>query len=179
MRRARSGPFKQGKPPSDARMEMKRFVFRLEGVRRLRLQQEQAVQVELARVMRDRNAVVAQIAESRAAEAELYEYLRQPGRSAAEMAHVARYGTWHRQQIFSLGVKLRQFDKGVELVRTRLADARARREALDHLHDRQLAAWTAAVRREEQAELDEIATMRAARDRGLQAPVTTIAGVAA
>jgi flagellar export protein FliJ len=159
--------------------EMKRFAFRLEGVRRLRLQEEQAVQVELARIMRERSVVVAQIAESRQAEMDLYEYLRREGRSAAEMAHVARYGTWHRQQIFSLGVKLRQFDKGVELVRIRLTDARARREVLDRLHDHQLAAWRAETLREEQAELDEIATMRAARDRAITAPVTTIAGVAA
>ena len=148
---------------------MKRFVFRLESVRRLRLQQEQAVQVELARVMRERNAVAEQIAASRQAEAELYDYLRTPGRSAAEMAHVARYGTWHRQQIFSLGVKLRQFDKGVELVRTRLTEARARREALDRLREQEHAAWRAAVLREEQAELDEVATMRAARTRSVDA----------
>lgn len=137
------------------------------------------MQVELARIMRERNAVAAQIAASRDAEAQLYEYLRQPGRSAAEMAHVARYGTWHRQQIFSLGVKLRQFDKGVDLVRARLTEARARREALDRLRDKEHAAWRAAALREEQAELDEIATMRAARDRGLTSPVTTIAGAAA
>lgn len=145
---------------------MQRFVFKLEAVRRLRVQQEQAVQVELARVMRERNAVVEQIARSRAAEQDLYEYLRAPGRTAAEMAHVARFGTWHRQQIFSLGVKLRQFDKGVELVRTRLTDARARREALDKLHDKEREAWRLAGQREEQAELDEIATMRAARGLG-------------
>lgn len=145
---------------------MQRFVFKLEAVRRLRVQQEQAVQVELARVMRERNGVVAQIAESRAAEQDLYEYLRAPGRTAAEMAHVARFGTWHRQQIFSLGVKLRQYDKGVELVRARLIDARARREALDKLHDKEREAWRVAGQREEQAELDEIATMRAARGLG-------------
>jgi flagellar export protein FliJ len=152
--------------------EMKRFAFRLEGVRRLRLQEEQAVQVELARIMRERSVVVAQIAESRQAEMDLYEYLRREGRSAAEMAHVARFGTWHRQQIYSLGVRLRQFDKGVELVRTRLTDARARREALDRLHDSQHAAWRADVLREEQAELDEIATMRAARTSMLAAAAT-------
>lgn len=145
---------------------MQRFVFKLEAVRRLRVQQEQAVQVELARVMRERNAVVEQIAQSRTAEQDLYEYLRTPGRTAAEMAHVARFGTWHRQQIFSLGVKLRQYDKGVELVRTRLIDARARREALDKLHDKERDAWRLAGQREEQAELDEIATMRAARGLG-------------
>ncbi len=144
---------------------MQRFVFKLEAIRRLRVQQEQVVQVELARVMRERNDVVAQITQSRDAEAQLYEYLRAPGRSAAEMAHVARYGTWHRQQIFSLGVKLRQYDKGVDLVRGRLTEARARREALDRLHDKEHEAWRLQTLREEQAELDEIATMRAGRAR--------------
>ncbi|MCW2925851.1 MAG: hypothetical protein JWM98_3255 [Thermoleophilia bacterium] len=148
---------------------MQRFVFRLEGIRRLRVQQEEVVQVELARVMRERNGVVAQIDESRDAEAQLYEYLRTPGRSAAEMAHVARFGTWHRQQIFNLGVKLRQYDKGVELVRTRLVAARARREALDRLHDKELAAWKKQCLREEGAELDELATIRSVRDRQVAA----------
>lgn len=179
MRRARSGRFKHAERRSDQRSEMKRFTFRLESVRRLRLQEEQAVQVELARVMRERNVVAAQIAESREAEAQLYEYLRAPGRSAAEMAHVARYGSWHRQQIFKLGVKLTQYDKGVELVRQRLTAARARREALDRLREKQLREWRTQVLHEEQAELDEIATMRAARDRSFEAPVTTIAEVAA
>jgi flagellar export protein FliJ len=145
---------------------MQRFVFKLEAVRKLRLQQEQAVQVELARVMRERNTVLQDLIASRDAEQELFAYLREPGRTAAEMAHVARYGTWHRQQIFSLGIKLMQFDKGVELVRTRLTEARAKREALDKLHDKQHEAWRLAGQREEQAELDEIATMRAARGLG-------------
>jgi flagellar FliJ protein len=169
MRRARSAVFKRGFSCVDAGSEMQRFTFRLEGVRRLRMQQEQTVQVELARVMRERNLVVQRIEESRAAEQELYEYLRAPGRTAAEMAHVARFGTWHRQQIFNLGVKLRQFDKGVELVRARLQEARARREALDRLHEHEHEAWVTQLRREEQAELDEIATMRAARGLGATA----------
>ena len=148
---------------------MQRFVFRLESVRRLRMQQEQAVQVELARVMSERNAVLQELIDSRDAEQELYEYLRAPGRTAAEMAHVARFGGWHRQQIFSLGIKLMQFDKGVDLVRQRLVDARSRREALDKLHDKEREAWRLAAQREEQAELDEIATMRAARGLGVAA----------
>lgn len=166
MRRARSGRFKQRNRRSDARSEMQRFVFKLEAVRKLRLQQEQAVQVELARVMRERNTVLQDLIASRDAEQELFAYLREPGRTAAEMAHVARYGNWHRQQIFSLGIKLMQFDKGVDLVRTRLTEARARREALDKLHDKQREEWRLAGQREEQAELDEIATMRAARGLG-------------
>lgn len=146
---------------------MHRFVYRLESVRRLRQQQEQAVQVELAVAMRERNLVVEEIRRSRDAEADLYEYLREPGRTAAEMAHVASYGTLHRQRIFDMGVKLRQYDKGVELIRARLADARGRREALDRLRDKEQAEWRAAQLREEQAEHDEIATMRAGRGRAM------------
>ncbi len=130
------------------------------------MQQEQTIQVELAKVLRERNEIVQQIAQSRAAEQDLYEYLRAPGRTAAEMAHVARFGTWHRQQLFNLGVRLRQFDKGAELVRNRLTQARAKREALDRLREQEHEAWLAETRREEQAELDEIATMRAARGLG-------------
>ena len=40
------------------------------------------------------------------------------------------------------------------------------REALDKLHDKERTAWRDAGQREEQAELDEIATMRAARGLG-------------
>lgn len=149
--------------------EMQRFTFRLESVRQLRMQQEQAVQVELARIMRERNAVAGQLDASRRAEQELYEYLRAPGRTAAEMAHVARFGTWHRREIHNLGIKLQQFDKGVELIRTRLTTARARREALDRLREHQHEAWRLQSLREEQAELDEIATVRAARGLGVAA----------
>lgn len=144
---------------------MKRFEFQLESVRELRRQEEETVRVELAVGMRGRNDVARSIDDSRRAEQHLYEYLRSPGRTAAEMAHVARYGTLHRQKIFDLGVKLRQFDKGLELIRRRLVDARARREALDKLYERQLdehrRAWLAA----EQAELDDIAAMRHAARR--------------
>lgn len=148
---------------------MHRFVFRLESVRRLRQQQEQAIQVELAVAMRERNAVANEILASRDAEAELYEYLRQPGRTAAEMSHVAAYGSLHRQRIFDMGVKLRQYDKSVELVRTRLADARGRREALDRLREKDHAQWRTALLQEEQAEHDEVATMRAGRARAAEA----------
>lgn len=127
------------------------------------------MQVELARVMRERSGVLEQLRMSRDAEQGLYEYLRQPGRTAAEMAHVAQFGTLHRQRIFELGVKVRQYDKGVELVRTRLVQARAKREALEKLRERQHEDWTAELRRVEQEELDEIATMRAARNLGASA----------
>ncbi len=152
---------------------MQRFAFRLDSVLRLRAQQEQAVQVELARAMRERALVVAQIDASRKAEADLYEWLRTPGRTAAEMAHVASFGSLHRQRIFDMGVKLRQYDKGVELIRTRLTTARAKREALERLRVKEREHWDAEFLRVQQAELDEIATMRASRaaNRGLEGQV--------
>ncbi|MCW2949867.1 MAG: Flagellar export protein FliJ [Thermoleophilia bacterium] len=163
MRSCRSGDVKRDTGPTDARLYMKRFHFTLESVRHLRQQQEEVVQVELARAVRERAIVVKQIEVSRAAEAALYDYLREPGRTAAEMAHVANFGALHRQQLYKLGINLRQFDQGVELIRTRLVTARAKREALDRLRERQYDAWRAEMLRSEQAELDEIATMRATR----------------
>lgn len=148
---------------ADQSTEMRRFHFSLESVLRLRAQQEQAAQVELARVMHQRVSIVHELDKSRAAEADLYEYLRQPGRTAAEMSHVASFGTLHRQRIFNLGVRLGQFDASVELLRTRHMQARARREALEKLREKQHAAWRADGARAEQDELDEIATMRAGR----------------
>lgn len=148
---------------------MQRFVFRLARVLQVREQEEQAVQVELGRVLRERAGVMEQLDASRQAEADLYEYLRQPGRTAAEMAHVAQFGTLHRQRIFDLGVKVRQYDKGAELVRTRLIAAQAKRKALEKLRDSQLEEWKAEQLREEQIELDDIASIRAARKLGAAA----------
>jgi len=142
---------------------MQRFRFTLESVRQLRRQEEEVVQVELARAMRERGLVVAKIEESRAAEEALYAYLREPGRTAAEMAHVANFGTLHRQQLHRFGIHLRQFDQGVAIIRQRLVTARAKREALDRLRESQQAAWRKEFLATEQAELDEIATMRATR----------------
>jgi flagellar export protein FliJ len=151
--------------PADAHAEMKRFTFRLESVRRLREQEEQAVQAELAAAMAERAAVVTELARSRQAEEDLHAWLREGGRTAAEMAHVARYGELHRHAIFNLGVKLRQHDKGIELIRTRLVTARSRREALDRLRESQLAEHRREQLAEEQRELDEVGSMRAARRR--------------
>jgi flagellar FliJ protein len=145
---------------------MQRFTFTMASVLRVREQEEQAVQVELARVVRERAGVLEQMRMSRTAEEELYEYLRQPGRTAAEMRHVAQFGTLHRQRIFELGIKIRQYDKGVELVRTRLIAAQAKRKSLEKLREQQRSAWETEFRRLEQEELDEIATMRAARGLG-------------
>lgn len=121
------------------------------------------MRVELAGAMRERGAVVARIEASRSAEQELYEYLRTPGRTAAEMSHVARYGSLHRQKIFDQTVQLRQYDKGIELIRTRLVDARAKREALDRMYEKARAEHRAEQLAEEQRELDEVATMRHVR----------------
>lgn len=125
------------------------------------------MQVELARVIRERAGILEQMRLSRVAEEELYAYLHQPGRTAGEMAHATQFGTLHRERIYQLGIKVRQYDKGVELVRNRLVISRGKRKSLETLRDQQYTKWQHEFRRLEQEELDEIATMRAAR--GLKA----------
>jgi flagellar export protein FliJ len=148
---------------------MKKFVFRLEAVRRLRAQEEQLIEVELAGVLRDRASVQQELDRSLAAEQDLYEYLRTGAPTAADMDHVARYGHMHRQRILKARINLDTCDRAVNRVRQLLAEARQRREALDRLceRDRELhrKAWLA----EQAQELDEIGSIRAARARMLVA----------
>lgn len=142
---------------------MQRFNFKLAKVLSLRLQEEHAVQAELARVLRERAVIVDELNVARSAEANLYAYLHVDGRTAPEMAQVARYGSMHREHIFNLNLRLSQYDSGVELVRKRLVSATAKRKALEKLKDKQEAKWRDEVAAFEQAEIDEIASIRHAR----------------
>ena len=147
---------------------MKKFSFRLEAVRRIREQEEQLIQVELATALRERALVADQLDASREAEQRLYAYLRDNDVNAAELQHVSEYGSLHRQKIYQTTVQLRNHDQAVERIRIRLVDARARREALDRLRDRQQEQHRKAWLAEEGRELDEIGGQRhALRNAGL------------
>lgn len=156
---------------------MKRFNFKLEAVRRIREQEEQLVQVELATAVRARGEVVAELERSKAAEADLHAYLRSPQLSASDMLHVSRFDELHRQKIFQLSVQLRSSDEFVARVRQRLVVARARREALDRLKERQQDAHRLAGLAEEAKELDEIGTQL--RQRQAVAAAASMAAMAA
>jgi flagellar FliJ protein len=148
---------------------MKRFKFTLEAVRKIRRQEEQLVQIELATAMREQAVVADQLATSRQAELDLYEWMRTSALSGASMAHVSQYGTLHRQRIFDTEVQLMHLDERVDRVRERLIDARARREALDKLRERELERHRNEMLAEESRELDEIATLRHGHGIGVSA----------
>lgn len=142
---------------------MKRFRFTLEPVRRIREQEEQLIQVELAQALAVREQVAARLDASRAAERALRDHVRSGHLRSDELAHISRYDELHRQKIVDAVAQLHLQEQAIERIRVRLATAAQRREALDRLHDRERERHDAAVRAAEQAELDEIGTMRHAR----------------
>lgn len=144
---------------------MKKFSFRLEAVRRLRVQEEQLVQGELAAILRERAAAQARLDASLQAEQDLYGYMRANGLTVDDLAHMTRYGALHRQMIVRIRAEIHAIDEGVGRVRGRLAEARQRREVLERLAERDRERWRAEQLAEEARELDDIASMRAARTR--------------
>jgi len=148
---------------------MKKFRFRLEAVRRLREQEEQAVQTELAAALRERGNLEAGLQESRDAEQAIYEYLHETTLSGAQLAHVSEYSVLHRRRILDARVMLASCDKRIARVRVRLTEARAKREALDKLCERQREDHRKQWLAESVRELDEIASQRFARASGMQA----------
>ena len=154
---------------------MKSFTFRLATVRRLREQEEQAVQTELAGLLRDLVLVQAGLAESLAAEQELYDYLRRDTTTVADLAHMTNYGALHRRRIMDARVQIAGQEATIGRCRQRLAEARMKREALDKLELRQRAEHRKAELAEELRELDEIGQRK--RTTGMKSLVST--GVAA
>lgn len=144
-------------------IQMRKFRFRLEAVRRLRAQEEQVVQGELAAVLRDRACAQAELDASLAAEQGLYSYMRDTGLSVDDLAHVTRYSALHRQVIVRKRTELHVIDEQVARVRARLTEASQRREVLDRLAERDHERWRQEQLAEEARELDEIASVRAGR----------------
>lgn len=140
---------------------MKKFAFRLESVRRLREQEEQAVQTELAAALRERANLEHELTRSQQAETAIYEYVHGGNLTGAELAHVAQYGTLHRRRILDARTMLQLTDERIVRVRARLVDARAKREALDKLCERQREQHRREWLASEMQELDEIGSRRA------------------
>jgi flagellar export protein FliJ len=144
-------------------VEMKQFTFTLETLRRIRKQEEQLVQLELAEALRDRTAIADKLNTSLQAEQDLYAYMRSGQLDARELRHISRFDELHRQRIVDATVELKFQDDAVGRVRERLKEARVKREALERLKVKQKERHTALQLAEQQRELDEIATQRAAR----------------
>jgi flagellar export protein FliJ len=143
---------------------MKKFRFKLEAVRKIRMQEEQAMQAELAAALRERVEHQRRLDDSLAAEQELYAYLREGTFGGAELEHISRYSELHRKTIFDARIFLHHHDQMVERARRRVIEARAKREALDKLCEKQRERHRQAWLAEEARELDEIASQRFASD---------------
>lgn len=139
---------------------MRRFVFSLESVRRVREQEEHLIRVELARALSDRIAAADRLEASRKAEREIYTYLRSESHPASELHHISRYMELHRQKIIDADIQLHHTDEAIKRIRVRLHQAHTAREVMDRLKEKQLREHEAEGLRREQAEIDEIATMR-------------------
>lgn len=135
----------------------------MQTVLEIRIAEEEKVQVELARMLRERGVVQQQLDQSIAAENDLHAYLKQPQLAASQMEHIARYSEHHRQTILRNRTQLSQIDKAVIQIRERLMVARSKREALEKHKEQCYEDYRQAVESEEQKRIDEVATMRAAR----------------
>ena len=139
---------------------MRKFRFKLEAVRKVRMQEEQVMQAELSSAMRERAEHQQRMDDSLAAEADLYAYLREGTFSGAELEHISRFGELHRKTIFDARIHLHHHDGLVERARQRLVEARARREALDKLCEKQRERHRQEWLAEEARAIDEIASQR-------------------
>lgn len=129
------------------------------------------VQAEFATAMKQEVAITAALQQHRAAELNLYEYIRANDLSAADLDHIARYGALQRQRIVDAQVELMRHGHTMQRIRERLIDARQKREAIDRLEERHRDRHRVEVDREWARDLDEIATQRAARP-SMTSPMT-------
>lgn len=155
---------------------MKRFRFRLQRVLELRERVERERQVELGRIAMERarlEEALRRVQTSiRSAKGglraslgpEAADGMRRVDAAAVRMQSNAALFMQVRAQ--RLAIELAGVHTREEVARKALAEARRDRRALEVLRDRQRAAWKASIARREMADMDEMATMRAARRAG-------------
>jgi flagellar export protein FliJ len=159
-------PFKRSPYIADSDLVvMKKFRFKLAAVQRLRQQEEEMVQAELAAAMRQESEINDVLEAHRAAEQDLYAYVRQGNLAAHELEHIAKYGHLHRQRIIDAQVELHRHMQSTQRIRARLTEARQRREVIDRLETKHRAAHREELEHEWARDLDDIATVRHARKR--------------
>ena len=142
---------------------MKKFSFKLAALQRLRHQEEELVQSELAAALRHEVGIVETINTHRSAEQDLYDYVRTNDLSAAEMDHVAKYGALQRQRIIDAQIELMRQEETTTRIREKLTVARQQREAIDRLEERHRERHRIEMEQEWARELDDIAMQRTAR----------------
>ena len=135
---------------------MRRFRFRLASVMRLRSQIERSARKDLAAAMADVNVLDQQL---RAAEQGLLEFGDQAVRTDAtgDLARALESGL--RRHKWRLVQQRRVAEQRLEKVRIDYTGKARELKTLQRLRDQQYETWRTEVLREEQAELDELATL--------------------
>lgn len=144
------------------------FVFKLERVLEQRVREEQARQRAMAELQRERSGIEQAIRGAQSAIAASKQDLRQrlSTRAPVGLDSVrlqARSSLTEMARAQTLVLELAALHSRIESERALLAEATARRRAIELLRERALEEWKALGRKREQAELDELVVMRHAR----------------
>lgn len=146
---------------------MPRFVFKLEAVLTQRRWEEEACQTEVARLMQQKATSDETLRQFK----KQIDMERREQRSALEgggawsgaitsqSLAIARIEALARQEAIRLAGVMHRLDGA----RARLTEAMTNRKAVEQLRDRRYEAWLREERVREEAQLDELAVMRARR----------------
>ena len=136
---------------------MKKFVFRLEPLLRLRRHREELEEIRLGDLMHERKQYKDE-------EEELQNRLGQTRRQMTEQTVTTseelnlyqRYAASLERRLLDLGLKLRKLDAHIELQRSVLVKARRHRKVVDRLKEKRRERHHYQQDREDQAELEEL-----------------------
>lgn len=151
---------------------MPRFVFRMQALLDIRSQEERERQLAVARLERERLDLEGRLTacqrEIASHKADLRALLGGPDAAAGVDTRTVRLqagASLHAEaRAQRLAIQLAGLYKRLEAARSALREATTRRRAVDLLRERRREEWAAGERRAEARELDDLSTMRFARD---------------
>lgn len=148
---------------------MARFVFELEAVLTQRVAQERERKLAVAALERERERLESVIRGCRDAIHATREDIRavlRPGAGVVDTREVRRLAGGEASDVARAQravLELAGVHRRLEAARRALLEAAVRRKAVELLRERRYEAWVLAQRRREDAALDELAVMKAAR----------------
>jgi flagellar export protein FliJ len=147
---------------------MKRFVFRAAAALELRRRQYDEAQRDLAGAEAGRMTALQQLEDAREKLSGMLEHGQREEERVGDLTMRLWYRNWiagQRSQVERCRVVLTRREREVKDATERALVAHRKRKALERFHDRALATWQDAARREEQKVIDELASTRYARRR--------------